>query len=196
MIRSLLVILLISSSLSGVAQPSDFIALKKNNNRTIRTYFPGSSIDGLTNSGFVLHGTIKRIANDTIEIEQLQVRQIATPFGVPSLDTVRYTIQVYYKDIRQFYYADNSAYGSRRRRESFASRILPPVMMAGGLGYIILEGVNTIYRKESFTEGNKLTTMAVAAGVAATGFIWNMLNQRKYKAGGKYRVVYVSMTDK
>lgn len=69
-------------------------------------------------------------------------------------------------------------------------------MLFGGAGFIILELVNTAYRNESVLEGNKLTVLALAAGVAASGFLWIQLQNRRNRAGEKYKVVYVNMSVK
>ena len=69
-------------------------------------------------------------------------------------------------------------------------------MIIGGAGFIVLELVNTLYRGESLSDGNKLTVMAIAAGVAATGLLWKHLQSRRERTGKKYKVIYVKMTGK
>jgi hypothetical protein len=64
-------------------------------------------------------------------------------------------------------------------------------MKIGGVGFIILELVNSTYRKESLSENNKAVPLAIAAGVAATGFAITYFQNKSDKAGGKYKVVYV-----
>jgi hypothetical protein len=196
MFRLILPILLISCSLTAFAQPSDFIVLKKRNNRTLKTYFPGTFISAATYTGYNFSGIIKQIKNDSVFIEQQDVRQVPTPFGVPALDTIIHTIRLHYKEIRVFYYTSDKLSSGSGMRRSFVGRTLPQIMSLGGTGFIILELVNTFYRGESLSDGNKLTVLAIAAGVAATGFLWQHLQNRNTSAGTKYKVVYVDMTVK
>jgi hypothetical protein len=64
-------------------------------------------------------------------------------------------------------------------------------MKLGGVGFLVLELVNTGYRKESITANNKLLPLGIAAGVAATGFAITYFQNKSDKAGGKYKVIYV-----
>ena len=191
MLRLSLPILLIALSLIASAQPSDYIVLKKKNNRTLKTYFPGTFLSAVTYTGFTLNGVIKEIKNDSVFIEQFDVRQLPTQFGVPVLDTVIYTIRLHYQEIAKYLYETNRP-GARRT----GGNLIPNIMIIGGIGFIVLEVVNTIYRGESFSDGNKLTVMAIAAGIAATGFLWKHLQNRGDRAGKKYNVIYVRMTGK
>jgi len=194
--RLLLPLLLLSFSFTALAQPSDYIVLKKRNNRTLKTYFQGSFISAITYTGFTLSGIIRQIKNDSVFIEQREVRQVPTQFGTPALDTIYRTIRLHYKEIMTFNYTNNKAGNGPRLRRSFVGGKLPRIMGLGGAGFIVLELVNTAYRGESLSEGNKLTVLAIAAGVAATGFLWQHLQNRNARAGTKYVVVYVNMSIK
>jgi hypothetical protein len=191
MLRLSLPILLITFSLIASAQPSDYIVLKKKNNRTLKTYFPGTFLSAVTYTGFTLNGVIKQIKNDSVFIEQFDVRQVPTQFGVPALDTVVYTIRLHYQEIAKYLYTTNRS-GSRRT----GGGLLPQIMIVGGIGFIVLEVVNTLYRGESLSDGNKLTVMAIAAGIAATGFLWKHLQNRGDRTTKKYTAVYVRMSGK
>ncbi|HSB91527.1 MAG TPA: hypothetical protein VLC28_00355 [Flavitalea sp.] len=171
------------------AQKSDFIVIR-NKQRTVRTYFAGSYINADTYAGFTLNGIIKKIAHDSLYVEQENVYQVATQFGTPALDTVRYFIPIYYKEIRKFNYELD---GSRQRGGS--SLLLPKILLYGGTGYIVLELVNTAYRNESLNEGNKLTSLAIAGGVALTGLIWQESIKSKQRKGKKVTVEYIKMSE-
>jgi hypothetical protein len=176
------------------AQPSDYIVLKKKNNRTLKTYFPGTFLSAVTYTGFTLNGVIKQIKNDSVFIEQFEVRQVPTQFGVPALDTiVVYTIRLHYHEIQRYLYTTNRPGGGGRTK---GGGLIQQIMIIGGAGFIVLELVNTLYRGESLSDGNKLTVMAIAAGVAATGLLWKHLQSRRERTGKKYKVIYVKMTGK
>jgi len=172
-----------------IAQKSDFIVIRNKQSRTLRSYFPGSFINADTYAGFTLNGYIRKIAHDSLYVEQENVYQVATQFGTPALDTIRYLIPIYYKEIRKFNYEIGS------RQSGGSSLLLPKILLYGGAGYIVLELVNTAYRKESLDEGNKLTSLAIAGGVALTGFIWQEAIKSKQRKGKKVTVEYIKMAD-
>lgn len=171
------------------AQKSDFIVIKKKNNRTIKTYFPGSYIAAQTTSGFMISGVIQAIKHDSLFIQQIDIRQVPTQFGTPVLDTVLYSISLHYQGIARFFVEKNSPRG-----RTGPSMLLPKLLQIGGLGYIVLESVNTVYRKESFSDNNKLAGMGIAAGVAAAGFAWQYAKNQQSKPGKKMKVHYIDMS--
>lgn len=171
-------------------------SIKEKNNRSLKTYFPGTFISAVTDTGFNLTGTIRQIKNDSVFIEQQEVRQVPTQFGVPALDTIVHTIRLHYTEIRMFYYSNNKSGSGSGRKRSYGGGLIRNIMIVGGTGFIVLELVNTIYRGESLSDGNKLTVLAIAAGVAATGILWKQLENRSNSAGSKYKVVYVNMSIK
>ena len=185
--QTILIILLLAITKVTLSQTSDFIVLKKRNNRTLKTYYPGAFISAHTYNGFFVNGFIKQIRNDSLIILQEETRLVAAEFG-SVVDTVSYTIGLDYHEIKTFHYTGNYTWG---RKRGFAQVTLPKLMKIGGIGYIILELVNSTYRKESLSENNKVVPLAIAAGVAATGFAITYFQNKIDKAGGKYKVVYV-----
>lgn len=185
-----LLLMLVLAGADLRAQKSDFIVIKNRNNRTLRTYFPGSFINADTYAGYTLNGYIQKIKNDSLFVEQQNIYQVPTQFGTPVLDTVRFLIALNFREIYRFNYNLNG--GTRYRGNSL---LVPKLMLYGGIGYIALEGINTAYRKESLNDGNKLTSMGIAAGVAAAGLVWQELVKKKERTGGKTRVEYIRMTD-
>lgn len=188
--QALLFILLVSIAEVTLSQSSDFIVLKKRNNRTIRTYYPGAFISAVTYDGFSINGFIKDIRHDSIIILQQERRLISTEFGA-TLDTMSYTIGIDYHNIKTFHYTGKYTWG---RKRGFAQITIPRLMKIGGVGFIALELINTAYRKESITANNKMLSLGIAAGVAATGFAITYFQNRSDKVGGKYKVVYVKNT--
>jgi hypothetical protein len=185
--QTLLFILLVSIAEVSLSQTSDFIVLKKRNNRTLKTYYPGAFISASTYNDFPINGFIKEIRNDSVIILQQQRQLMATEFGT-EVDTMSYTLSVDYHQIKAFHYTSQYTWG---RKRGFAEVTLPKLMKYGGIGFIVLELINTAYRKESITEDNKMVSLGIAAGVAATGFAITYFQNKADKAGGKYKVVYV-----
>lgn len=172
---------------TAFSQQADFIVLKKKNNRTLKTYYAGSFISAVTYGGFQINGWIKDIRNDSIIIRQEELRQFQQEFGMV-LDTLVYTIVIDYREIKQWNYTRGYTWGGRK---GFVQVAVPKILMIGGTGFIVLELVNTAYRKESLNEGNKLSSLAIAGGVALAGLGTEALQNRNKKVGKKYQVVYV-----
>jgi hypothetical protein len=63
------------------------------------------------------------------------------------------------------------------------------IFMIGGGGYAVLHLANAAIQSEP-VDG---TTMAIAGGVAAAGFIMYKLRKYEYHIGGKYQLVYIGM---
>jgi len=185
--QALLFILLLSTAKVALSQKSDFIVLKKRNNRTLKTYYPGAFISAVTYNGFPINGFIKDIRHDSIIIHQEQRQLVAAEFG-SELDTVSYMLSINYHDIKSFHYTSQYTWG---RKRGFAEITLPKLMMAGGVGFIVLELVNTAYRKESINDNNKLPSLGIAAGIAAVGYAITQFQKHSDKAGGKYKVLYI-----
>jgi hypothetical protein len=185
--QTILFILLLAITEVTLSQTSDFVVLKKRNNRTLKTYYPGAFISAHTYNGFAVNGFIKEIRNDSLIVLQQETRLVGTNFG-SAVDTVSYTIGVDYHEIKTFHYTGDYSWG---RKRGFAEITLPKLMKIGGIGFIVLELVNSTYRKESLSENNKVVPLAIAAGVAATGFAITYFQNKSDKAGGKYKVVYV-----
>lgn len=188
---TVLLITVLFGSLLSFSQQSDFIVLKKRNNRTIKTFYNGSFISAETHNGFRINGFISDIRNDSVFIRQEETRLQGTEFG-SQLDTIKFSIGIDYREIKRFNYTKNFKWGGKK---GFVEVALPKIMMIAGAGYILLETVNTIYRKESFNDDGKLLTLGVAAGVAVAGYMWEHIRDKNNKAGGKYKVVYVRVTD-
>ncbi|HEX6426212.1 MAG TPA: hypothetical protein VF008_00950 [Niastella sp.] len=188
--QALLFILLVSITEATLSQSADFIVLKKRNNRTLKTYYPGEFISAVTYNGFTINGFIKDIRHDSIIILQQERKLVPTDFG-STLDTMSYTFGIDYHNIKSFHFTSKYTWG---RKRGFAEITLPRLMKVGGIGFLVLELVNTGYRKESISADNKLLPLGIAAGVAATGFAISYFQNRSDKSGGKYKVVYVKNT--
>jgi hypothetical protein len=190
--KIILLLTILSGALLSFSQESDFIVLKKRNNRTIKTFYPGAFISAETYNNFRVNGFITAIRNDSIFIRQEERQLMQTDFG-SQLDTFVYAVAIDYREIMQFNYSKKYKWGGKR---GFAVVALPKIMMIGGVGFILLESVNTIYRKESFNESGKLLSLGVAAGVALAGYLWEHYQEKSNKVkGGKYKVVYIKAAE-
>jgi hypothetical protein len=189
---TVLLITVLFGTLLSYSQQSDFIVLKKWNNRTIKTFYTGAFISAQTYRGFNINGFITDIRNDSVFVRQEETRLRGTEFGT-ELDTIKFQIGIDYREISRFNYEGKYQWGGKKK--GFVQVAVPKIMMLAGVGYIILESVNTIYRKESFNDDGKLLTLGVAAGVAVAGYLWEHSLAKKNKVGGRYKVVYIKVAD-
>jgi hypothetical protein len=181
------IILLLSLSQVTFSQTSDFIVLKKRNNRTLKTYYPGAFISAVTYHGFLINGYIKFIRNDSLIIQQQERRLMPTDFGT-TVDTFNYTIGLDFREIEKFNYTSQYTWG---RKKGFAVITLPKLMMIGGTGYVLLELINSGYRQESLNKDGKLLSLGIGAAVAVAGYTISRVQKQSNKAGKKYKVIYV-----
>lgn len=172
---------------TAFSQQSDFIILKKRNNRTLKTYYPGSFISAVTVNGFHINGFITAIRNDSIYWRQEQLQLVPTEFG-STIDTIKYSLGIPYTVIVKYNYTSAYTWG---RKKGFVQVVIPKLMMIGGVGFIVLELVNTAYRKESLTADNKMLSLGIAAGVAFAGYAIENIKLGRNKVGGKYNAIYV-----
>jgi hypothetical protein len=171
------------------SQQSDFLVLKKRNNRTLKTYYPGAFISATTYTGFPINGYIIAIRNDSLIIRQEELKLMPSETGMGTeADTLIYTFGILYTNIKSFHYTRNYTWGGKK---GFVQVALPKIMMLGGAGFIVVESVNTIYRKESFNDSKKLQALAIAAAIAGAGYLIEQSKERAKIVGKKYKVVYV-----
>lgn len=171
-------LIIISSFLH--AQQSDFISFRKNN-RTIKTYFKGMSIEFINPGGAYINGIIESIRNDTIYIKQYDVRMLQTHWGTQSPDTIsHYNLRFHYHDITAI----------PKPPQAFEFIRNGTLFIISGSGYAFLHIFNGLIQKRSIN----FNTVAVAGAVAAVGFTMLKLRKHFYPIGTKYRIVYMKMS--
>src|SRR6188508_776972 len=94
------VIIFLVFSAPCFSQVSDFIKVKKRNNRTLKTFFPGSVISCQTVYGNYIGGIIKAIHDDSVFVKEFDVRAVPNQWGVASVDTLgSFVVGIHFKDI-------------------------------------------------------------------------------------------------
>ena len=167
--------------LSGKAQPSDLLVLKKHK-RTLKSYFPGDEIFFNTARGNY-YGYIKSIKNDSLFLVQYDIRQIQTSLGVYILDTITsYSFAINYKEIislgknKQNHF-DWSASGGAL----FGGGI---ILTTVGLGTWIFTKPNTQYYASPYLVGG-------AALLAGIGYLLLKSKSKGQLIGKKYSLEYI-----
>ncbi len=184
MFKSLLTIgLFFCYTASFAQQASDFISVKKRNNRTIKTFFPGLNISFITTFKRPVSGLITDIRHDSIFVKMWDIRVVPTTLGVTMLDTAgSYIIGLHYKDIEKIDVSD---------RMKLQQVILGPILIIGGAGYIALNLINGAYMKQPVTDSKNLGKLEIAAGAIGAGLLVNYI--RKHR--GRYVIEYIRMND-
>jgi hypothetical protein len=168
-----------------VAQVSDFITVKKRNNRTVKSYFPGSPIICETFYGNHFNGYVDAVRNDSVFIKQYDIRQVPTMWGVAKLDTIAtYVTGVHYKHIRMMIFKERASLGFIRSGTIF---------IIGGLGYAALNIINAGYLRQSVKDKDNLEKLGIAGGVAGAGFLLKYLDNRSRRNHKKYKIEYIHM---
>jgi hypothetical protein len=148
----------------------------------MRTFLKGSYATFLTSTNGWVQSRIIDIKNDSVLFREVIVRQVATPWGVPNLDTIATPlVSIHYSDI----------IGVPRGKESFSYIKNGTLPMIGGAGYILLNLVNGAYLNFSPFSKQNLPGVAVATGVFAAGFLLNKLHKPYIKFDKKYSLEYI-----
>jgi hypothetical protein len=180
-----LLVLSMLTATSAYAQMGDYLRVKKNNNRTIKTYFRNSHINLQHANGQVLDGYLVDIRHDSLFIRTYDIRTYFNQFGVTSVDTLgSYIHPMHYAEIFRI----NTGY-----KESWRFVKNGSIFMIGGLGYAALNLINAAYLNESVSDPENARSLAIAGAVVVGGFILNRIYHHRMKTGKKYKIEYVHM---
>jgi hypothetical protein len=168
-------------SLSCLAQ-SDLLILKKNQ-RTHKTFFPGSEMVFSTAMGS-FDAFVTSIQRDSIFLIQYDIRQVPTNLGVYVLDTVaRYRFGINYHDITGFGKEHKNFDWHASGAALFGGGVL---LTTVGLGTWIFSKPNTrYYARPSLVIGS--------AALAGVGYLLLRSNSKGIKLGKKYSLTYIKV---
>ena len=179
LIRHFFVYLLLFAG-ESIAQGTDILLLKKSNGRTIKTYVAGSFIEFRDISGRNVTGVIRRLERDTLFISYYDVRQGYTMWGTTMADTLSaYLMKYHYKEIAAI----------KRDTKTFQFVRDGTLFIIGGVAYALLHSVNAAIKKEP-VDGK---TLAIAGGVAVTGFVMRKLQRKNYVLGRHFSLHYIGL---
>lgn len=159
----------------------DIVVLRNRKNHTIKSFFAGIPITFGDQSGQVISGVIKRVANDSVFIQQYDIRQAATMWGTQVQDTIStYFIK---------YHTNEIVWIAKPRQMAQPIRN-GTAFMLGGAGYALLHVFNAAYLGEPVLWSN----MAIAGGVIAGGYLLKKIHSNRYVIGKKYKLIYINTT--
>lgn len=167
-------------TIHSYAQPSDFILLKKND-RTITTYFAGTNIHFVSQSGAFIEANITRIKNDTLFLKGYITRQVPTALGVYILDTSFYYYQYHYNQIK--------AIGKTGRHFDWGGS--GAALMGGGALLTVAGGVVFLADNKKFSP----QLLAASVGLFGLGYLLSTQSGKGMVIGNKYSLLYIKASD-
>lgn len=182
MIRFLLVLLF---PVCLVAQQSDILLLQKNN-RSIRQFFPGTTISFFTTDGMGVSAVIDHIKSDSLFLLQYDVKMAPNIFGTYSPDTVAvYNLNFSIKNIGSFP-ADS---------RKFAFITNGNLFMLGGSTYLVLNIVNTLREGDSPFGKDNIPNIIGGVTAFAVGYLLHKTQVTQFRLGKKYKLKYLPAGD-
>ena len=187
-VKPLLILYLFTFSTGYAYSQSDILVLKQKN-QTIQTWVPGSVINFQFSSKQWIQGIIKMVRNDSITIEQIDVRQVPNQFGFPTIDTAKLGILKLHV---------NEIYGMPKR--NFGSSIISngALFKLGSGAYLFLNIVNSLIQNEQVFSSANLTRIGIAGGVFIIGSLLSASHKTYIILGKKYTMetIHLSVNNK
>ena len=179
--RYLLILLLFIIPCCVYAQPSDFIALKKKG-KTVRSYFSGTHIEFITSTGAYRNALINRIYNDTLYLQEFEVRILPTTFGTYIRDTVgSYRFRYHYNQV--------ASLGPKKQKFNWSGS--GASLMGGGMLLILGSGVVYLADKNNFSPN----LLGAAAALTFVGYLMNKSGSKGIVPGKRnYSFEYIDAT--
>jgi len=169
--------------LNCFSQPSDFIILKKDQ-RTLKSFFAGSHIAFETDRGIYL-GQITLVKNDSLFINQYDIRQVPTNLGVYMLDTVAtYRLAFNYKEIIKI---------ENQKTKGFNWASSGGSLLGGGV-LITVVGLGTWIFAKPGTQYHASPALVIGgAALAGVGYLLLKSNGAYFSIGKKYQLEYIKV---
>jgi hypothetical protein len=169
-------------SLSVFAQRD--VLLLKQNNQTLQSWTSGSYILFQFSSKQWIEGIIKKIQNDSVTIDHIQVRQVANQFGLPTIDTAHFGIMKFHI---------NEIYGMPKRGMSTNMFSNGSLFQLGSAAYILINVANSLIKSDPVFGSDNLPKLGIAAGVFVIGKILQNTHKSYLQMGKKYRLITLQL---
>ena len=175
-------ILCLFFSMSVMAQ-RDVLMLKQNS-QTLQSWTTGSYILFQFSSKQWIEGIIKSIKNDSILIDQIQVRQVGNQFGLPTIDTVHFGLmKLHISEI----------IGMPKRGMSNNLFTNGSLFQLGSGAYIFLNVLNSLIKSDPVFGSDNLPKLGAAAGFFLIGKILEKSHRTYLPMGKKYRLITLQL---
>jgi len=157
----------------------DFILLRRGN-VVVQSYFKDSYLKCQLTNGQWIEGRIRKIKADSLFLEQFQVRMVASVFGTPMLDTLKYGLAKL--SINDIHTLPKKEHGITMVKDG-------SLLMIGAGGYMVLNIINGLTQSnQSVTSNQNLINLGIAAGVFMFGEILHWTHHDFITIGKKYQL--------
>jgi hypothetical protein len=161
-------------------QNADFIAIKKKG-KTVASFFTGTNISFLANTGAYVDAYIYAIKNDSIFLQEFLIQRVPTNLGVYILDTVgSYHYKYHYNQIKSI--------GPKPQR-GFNVTGSGASLLGGGILLTLANSVVWLADREKFSKGLMLGSI----GLAGAGYLMTKSGSKGIVIGKKYKLIYMYM---
>lgn len=175
--------LIICCFISLIASAQRDLLLLKQKEHTLQTWTHGSYILFQFSSKQWIEGIIKSIKNDSITIDQIQVRQLGNQFGLPSIDTAHFGLMKFH--INEIY--------AMPKRASYSVISNGMLFQYGSVAYILLNVANSLIKGDPVFSSANLSGLGIASAFFILGKILQNSHQTYLQMGKKYRMVTIQM---
>lgn len=138
---------------------------------------PGSSILFQFSNKQWIQGIIKNIRNDSLVIEQIDVRQIPNRFGFPTIDTAKLGLLKLHV---------NEVYGMPKRNYGGDIFTNGALLQLGSGAFIFLNLTNSLIKGEQVFSTVNLTRLGIAGAVLLTGTLLHLSHKTYITLGNRY----------
>lgn len=170
-------------SASHCAAQDDLLLLKKNN-RTVKSFFPGTEINFSTDTRYY-EAQITGIKRDSVFLVQYDIRRAYSPtLGVFLLDTVAtYPFAVNYKEI--------IALGKQKKKFDWSAS--GGALFGGGILLTTVGLISWIFAKPNTRYHASPQLVIGAAALAGVGYLLLKTGNKPMKLGKKYTLHYLKL---
>lgn len=138
---------------------------------------PGSVILFQFSSKQWIQGIIKNIRNDSLLLEQIDVRQVPNQFGFPTIDTAKLGLLKLH--VNEIYGMPKRNYGS----DIFTNGTL---LQLGSGAFIFLNLTNSLIKGDEVFSSVNLTRLGIAGAVFVTGTLLHISHKTYIILGKRY----------
>ena len=162
----------------SLSAQGDLLVLRKKH-QTIQTWVPGSTLYFQFSSKQWIQGIIKAIRNDSLILEQIDVRQVPNAFGFPTIDTAKLGLMKLHV---------NEIYGIPRRNagsDIFTNGV--PLQLGSG-AFIFLNIFNSLIKNDQVFSSVNLTRITAAGALFVLGTVLHTGHKTFIVLGKKYTI--------
>jgi hypothetical protein len=183
MLRIACLIWLVVCCVHATAQ-SDLLVFKKKN-RTIQSWSSGSYIIFQMENRQWLEGYVRRVWRDSIRIELVKIDRVINNWGTYNFDTTGMGLLILHvKELRAL------------PKKNFSYNIFSngQLFRLGAMGYVSLNVINSLSRKDPVFAPDNLGNLGIAGLVFLTGIMLGSFQRTYWETGKKYRCEVVRLS--